>query len=57
MEQKLIDRINFLSRESKVRELTVEELEEQAALRKAYINSFKNNLRQQLDNLDITYVD
>ena len=36
MEQNKIDRINYLARESRVRELTVEEKEEQAALRNEY---------------------
>lgn len=57
MNEKLIDRINYLSRESKIRTLTEEETLERADLRKEYLNGFKSNLRQQLDNLEITYVD
>lgn len=48
-----IERINELARKSKTVGLTEEEKEEQAVLRKAYIASFKRNLRAQLDNIDI----
>lgn len=50
MVQEKIDRINYLARESKVRELTPEEKEEQAALRKEYINEFRLSLGGILDN-------
>ena len=50
MVQKKIDRINYLARESKVRELTPEEKEEQTALRKEYINEFRLSLGGILDN-------
>lgn len=54
MEQKKIDRINELSRKSKTPEgLTPEELEEQAKLRREYIDSFKASLIGQLEN---TYI-
>lgn len=54
MEQKKIDRINELSRKSKTPEgLTPEELEEQAKLRREYIDSFKASLVGQLEN---TYI-
>ena len=52
MEQNKIDRINYLARESRVRELTVEEKEEQAALRNEYRELFKRNLQAQLDNIE-----
>lgn len=48
-----IERINELARKSKTIGLTEEEKEEQAVLRKAYIASFRRNLRAQLDNIDI----
>lgn len=48
-----IERINELARKSKTVGLTEEEKEEQAVLRKAYIASFRRNLRAQLDNIDI----
>ena len=50
MVQEKIDRINYLARESKVRELTAEEKEEQAALRKEYVNEFRLSLGGILDN-------
>lgn len=52
MEQNKIDRINYLARESRVRELTVEEKEEQTALRNEYRALFKKNLQAQLDNIE-----
>lgn len=50
MIQEKIDRINYLARESKIRELTPKEKEEQAALRKEYINEFRLSLGGILDN-------
>ncbi len=48
-----IARINELAKKSKTVGLTNEEKEEQAILRREYINSIVGNLRGQLDN---TYV-
>ena len=54
MEQRKIDRINFLAKKSRTEEgLTEEERQEQAALRREYIDSFKRSLCLQLDN---TYI-
>lgn len=54
MEQKKIDRINELAHKSKTPEgLTPDELEEQATLRREYIDSFKASLIGQLEN---TYI-
>lgn len=53
MEQSKIDRINFLAKKSRTEELTPEEKEEQAALRREYIDSFKRSLVGQLEN---TYI-
>lgn len=53
MEQSKIDRINFLARKSRAEELTPEEREEQAVLRREYIDSFKRSLVGQLEN---TYI-
>ena len=50
MVQEKIDRINYLARESKIRELTAEEKEEQALLRREYINEFRLSLGGILDN-------
>lgn len=47
-----IKRINELARKSKTEEgLTDAEKEEQQLLRRAYIDSFKANLRAQLENI------
>lgn len=53
MEQSKVDRINFLARKSRTEELTPEEKEEQAVLRREYIDSFKRSLVGQLEN---TYI-
>ena len=52
MEEK-IARINVLYHKSKAEGLNEEEKAEQQALRKAYIESFRNALRGQLNNIDI----
>ena len=52
--QQQIDRINELARKSKTPDgLTLEEKEEQAVLRRAYIDSFKESL---VANLENTYI-
>ena len=51
--QAQIDRINQLARKSKAEGLTAEEKEEQAKLRRLYIDAMKESLRGQLDN---TYI-
>ena len=48
-----IARINVLYRKSKAEGLNEEEKEEQQALRRAYIDSVRNSLRGQLNNIDI----
>ena len=48
-----IKRINELYHLSQERALTDEEKAEQAALRRDYIDSVKNNLKAQLDNIEI----
>ena len=53
MNQEKIDRINWLAHKSKSEGLTPEELEEQAVLRREYIDDFKKNLRAQLDLIDV----
>ncbi len=52
MEQK-IARINELYHKSKEEGLTEDEKTEQAALRRAYVESIKVGLRAQLNNIDI----
>ncbi len=51
--QKQIDRINELARKSKSVGLTESEKDEQAKLRRIYIDSFKESLVGQLEN---TYI-
>ena len=53
IDQKLIDRINELSRLSKVRSLTLEEEKERELLRKEYLKQFKAGFRQQLDGVKV----
>lgn len=53
MDDKKVARINELYHKSKAEGLTTEELKEQQILRKEYIDSFKRNLRGQLNNISI----
>ncbi len=53
MEQWEYDRISELTRIARERELTAEEQEERAQLRRRYIDSFKLSLTSQLDT---TYI-
>lgn len=48
-----IQRINFLAKKAREQGLTEEEKKEQAALRRAYIDSVVGDLKNQLDN---TYI-
>lgn len=48
---KLIARINELSRKNKTVGLTDEELKERDVLRQQYLNNFKANFKQQLDSI------
>ena len=53
MTKEKIDRINFLARKKKKEGQTESELEEQAVLRREYIESYKQSLISQLEN---TYI-
>lgn len=53
MNQEKIDRINALYHKSQADGLTDAEKEEQAALRKDYIESIRNNMRSNLNNISI----
>ena len=53
MNQEKIDRINTLYHKSKSVGLTEEEKAEQAALRREYIETIRNNLRGNLNNISI----
>lgn len=48
-----IQRINALYHKSQAEGLTEEEKEEQARLRREYVDSVRNNLKSQLDNITI----
>ena len=57
MNEEKIVRINELSRKSKAEGLTEEEKKEQTILRQEFIASFRNNLKAQLDNIDVVNPD
>ena len=57
MTEEKIARINELARKSKAEGLTPAEKEEQAALRQEFLDSVRNNLKQQLDNIDMVEED
>lgn len=57
MDEKKIARINELYHRSKAEGLTEEEKEEQAKLRKEYIEAVRMNLRGQLDRIDVQEAD
>ena len=57
MTEEKIKRINELYHKSKTEGLTDAEKQEQQILRKEYIDSFKRNLRGQLDNISIREAD
>lgn len=53
MEQKKIDRINFLAKKAKSADgLTPEEMEERAALRQEYLEAVRANFKRQLDSIE-----
>lgn len=52
-----ISRINELARLSKERGLSEEEKKEQMTLRQEYIESFRKAFKQQLENIEVEYVD
>ena len=53
MEQKKIDRINFLAKKQKAEGLTEEEKEEQKVLIREYIDAFKESLVSQFESIYI----
>ena len=53
MEKAKIERINFLARQSRIRELTPEEKQEQTILRNEYRASFRRGLMSELDRVYI----
>lgn len=57
MNESRIDRINELYKKAKAEGLTEAEKQEQAQLRKEFIEAFRQNLRSQLDSIDIEEAD
>ena len=57
MTEERIARLNALAQLKKQRELTVEELAEQAELRAEYLQSIRQNLMAQLDHTTVVYPD
>lgn len=57
MDEQKIARINELYHKSKAEGLTTSEKKEQQILRREYIESFKQNLRGQLNNISIKEAD
>lgn len=57
MKEAQIARINELYRKSKAEGLTESEIQEQALLRREYIESVRRTLKGQLDNIDIVNED
>lgn len=57
MEQAKIDRINELARKSRAEGLSVEEQQEQQALRREYIDAMKSSLHATLQNTVIVRPD
>ena len=51
MDPKKIERINELARKKKTCGLTKEETDEQAALRKEYLDGYRTNLKAMLDSI------
>ena len=51
MDPKKIERINELARKKKTSGLTAAETEEQAALRKEYLDGYRENLKSMLDSI------
>ena len=57
MDEQKIARINELYHKSKAEGLTDDERKEQQVLRREYVDSFKRNLRGQLDQISIQEAD
>ncbi|MBR5508968.1 MAG: DUF896 domain-containing protein [Lachnospiraceae bacterium] len=57
MDDKKIARINELAHKSKAEGLTEAEKKEQQLLRQEFIAAFRQNLKSQLDNIDIQEAD
>lgn len=57
MEKAQVDRINELARKKKTVGLTPEEVQEHEALRRQYIDEFKENLRLTLDSVYVQQED
>lgn len=57
LNQEKMDRINELAKKAKTEGLTDAEKQEQQALRAEYLEKFRESFRNQLENIEIRYVD
>lgn len=57
MERAKIDKINYYAREQKIRVLTPEEKNEQAALRREYLDEIRKSFGAELENTVVEYPD
>ena len=57
MEHEKIERLNELARKKKTMGLTKEEFAEQDALRKEYLDGFRENMKQILDSVVVREAD
>jgi len=52
-----LGRLNELAKKAKNEGLTPEETKERDALRQEYLENFRSNFRQRLENIEIVYED
>ena len=55
--QDIIEKVNYYSGLSKVRELTPEEKEEREKYRAFYMEKFRKNFKNHLDSIKVKYID
>ena len=53
IDEKMIERINYLANKSKNEGLSEEEKQEQAELRQEYLRLFREGLRQRLESIKV----
>ncbi len=53
IDEKIINRINELAKKKKTLGLSKKEQEEQAKLRKKYLEAFRKNMKSTLNNIDV----
>ena len=55
--KKLLDEINALAKKKREEGLSAEELKRQKELYAIYLKGFREQVRERLDNVDVTYPD